>query len=137
MSFATIARELINHIDDLALSPAIPIVKPEQPYKPVVGREYLELVFAPNETLTVFVGDDDPQQQQGFLQVTVVYPRNSGTEAPLLIADAVVNHYRKGTVLRGEDGTSVRVIRKPWVSMPFQDEGWFRVPVTVPYLCIG
>ena len=137
MSNAAISDVLVDHIDSLALSPSVDAVKPEQPYKPKVGRPYLDMQYAPNETLTLFTGDDDPKQYQGFLQITVVYPRNQGSALALSIADAIVAHYKKGTKLRGEGGTTVRVIREPWASLPLPDDAWFRIPVSIPYLSMN
>jgi len=131
MSTKAIRQALIDHIDTLAYSPLPDIVKPKQPYKPTVGRSYLELVFQPNETISPFVGNGDPHQQQGFLQVTFVAPRVGDNDDWGLI-DAVINHYRKGTVLR-RDGETVKIIRQPWTSPPFPDEGWERTPISIPY----
>jgi len=136
MGNASISDLLVNHIDTLGLpaSPPVDAVKPETPYKPRVGRAYLDMQFAPNETLTPFVGDEDPKHYQGFLQITVVWPRNQGLNLALSIADAIVAHYGKGTVLRGGDGSVVQVIREPWASIPLPDDAWLRIPVSIPYL---
>lgn len=138
MTIAIIKKALLDHVDTLPLSPGLDVVKPGKPYKPVIGRPYLEVVFAPNETNTPFVGNDDPKQLQGFLQITVVSPRlETPAFDPWEVASAIISHYTKGTVLRGEDGVNVKMIREPWASVPLPDEGWSRVPVSIPYSCIA
>lgn len=135
MSVQAIREALVNHIDTLAYSPLPDIVKPKEPYKPVIGQRYLELVFQPNETVSPFVGSNDPHQQQGFLQVTLVAPRLGGADDDWALMDAVINHYRKGTILRNS-GETVKIIRQPWVSPPFSDEGWDRTPISIPYFAM-
>lgn len=128
---------LIDHIDSFSFSPMPEIAKPDEGYDPRVGIRYIELVYQPNETFSPFVGNDDPQQQRGFLQVTVVGPRVSTDDVGWQVAAAIIDHYKKGTILRGTGGVNVKVVRKPWAAPPFPDEGWQRIPVTIPYLCIA
>lgn len=139
MSSAVISELLVDHIDSLDLSSIAPVdvVKPETPYKPKIGQIYLDMQYAPNETLTLFTGADDPKQRQGFLQITVVAPRGQGLNLANRLADAIVAHYKKGTRLNGEAGTTVRVIREPWDSMPLPDNAWLRIPVSIPYISLG
>lgn len=135
MSVKAVREALIDHIDTLDYSPMPDIVKPKQPYRPVTGRSYLELVFQPNETVTPFVGDRDPHQQRGFLQVTLVSPRVGGDNADWGLIDAIIRHYRKGTRLTS-DGETVKIIRQPWTSPVFTDDAWERVPITIPYFAM-
>lgn len=128
---------LLDHVRDFSFSPNVPKSLPDEPYDPRVGETYIEAVFQPNETLTPFVGDDDPKHHQGFLQVTVVGPRSSGSDESWQIVGALIEHFKKGTVLRGEDGINVKMIREPWATPPFPDEGWLRIPITVPYFCMA
>lgn len=134
MSIALIRKALLGRLATLPVSPALPVVDAENtPFKPKVGEAYLEAVFIPNETNTVFVGDRDPKQYQGFLQVTVVTPRLKPPVDPFEVAGTIISHYRKGTRLSGGPGVTVRILREPWASQPIPDEGWRRVPVSIPY----
>lgn len=135
MSIQEVQKLLVEHAEALQVSPPLPMVKPGQPYKPQVGKSYLEVLFAPGETQTPFIGDGDPKLLQGFLQVTFVGPRVNFN--PWEVVAVVIDHFRKGTILRGEDGVNVKILREPWASTPFDDEGWSRVPVSIPYLCFA
>lgn len=134
MSIADVRKALFDHLETLPVSPALDIVDSAGvPYKPKVGRPYLEVVFAPNETNTDFVGDDDPKRYEGFLQVTVVAPRADANFDPYEVAGTIISHYKKGTRLSGGPGVVVKILREPWASQPIPDEGWRRVPVSIPY----
>lgn len=126
-----IADALLAHIGTLTLSPALPVAYPNVPFSPPSGT-YLEAAFLPNTNTNLFIGNSDPTQHQGLLQVTVIYKPANGIVKPNDIAGAIVAHFAKGTRLTS-GGVTVRVYDKPSVAAPLQDADHLRIPVTVRY----
>lgn len=129
---AAIEEAMREFLHDLVFSPEIPIVdNAEQEYEPTMGQEYLEAQWLPGETGTPFVTQGS-KQYIGILQVTVVFPRNSGVQLALLIADEVVDHFEQGTIIDGND-VRVKITRQPSIGSPTPEAAWLRIPVSVPY----
>ncbi len=133
-------QSIMNALEDYAkafpFSPDIPIVVGEEtPFKPTVGREYLEVrhFVAPTNTLSVGAGR---YQYTGILQVTVVFPKASGKSIAVGIADDVIDHFEKGTIIDGH-GVRVKINRQPDQATPTPDGAWLRVPVSIPYQCMA
>ena len=132
-----IITALIDHLKLASISsPDIPIVESaETSYKPTIGQEYLSATWLPAPTNTRAVGDGR-FQYNGILQVTVVYPRLSDVTLATGIADKVVDHFKKGTIIDG-DGVRVKINRQPSQATPAPDGAWLRVPVSIVYNCMA
>ncbi|HEV7253877.1 MAG TPA: DUF4128 domain-containing protein [Mesorhizobium sp.] len=128
---AAIPDALFRHLDTLTLSPALPIAWPGKPFTPPAGA-YLELTFLPNTNRNLFLGNSDPTQHVGLLQVTVVGAPKEQVVALNDIAGRIVAHFAKGTTVE-KDGVRVRITAKPSVAPPLLDDGRKRVPVSIPY----
>lgn len=137
MSQAKINQTLIDHLRTLPFSPELPLdaVDQETPYKPTIGQAYVEATILVNETGTLSIGSGK-KQFVGIYQITVVSPRSEGTIPATVLADVVVDHFKKDTILDG-DGVRVRVNRHPSQATPTSDGSWVRVPVSVPYHCMA
>lgn len=131
-----ITSALIAHFKTLPFSPEIDLVdSPEDSYQPTIGREYLLAQIMINETET-FPVSNGTYRYTGIFQVTVVYPRNAGILLAIDLADEVVDHFEKGTIIDG-DGVRVKINRQPSQATPIGDDVWLRLPVSIPYQCMA
>lgn len=131
-----IEKALVDHLKTIALSPEPQIVENvEDSYKPTIGEAYLEARYLPAPTNTLAVGEGR-DQYNGILQVTVVAPRNEGVEPAMAIADEVIRHFKKHTIIDG-DGVRVKINRQPSQASPAGDGAWLRVPVSIVYNCMA
>jgi len=132
---STIPSLLFTHMAALVLSPVLPVSYPDNPFTPPAGA-YLEVRHLPNSNVNLFVGDDAPVQYRGILQITVVYLSAKGIVAPSEVAGKIVDHFKKGTVLRSGI-VAVRIYEKPSVAPSMQDTDRVRIPVTIKYNCFA
>lgn len=132
---STIPSVLFARVAELALTSVLPVSYPDIPFTPPASA-YLEVRHLPNSNVNLFVGDDAPIQYRGLLQITVVYPSGKGIVAPNEVAGKLVDHFKKGTVLRS-GATKVRVYEKPSVAPSSQDTDRVRIPVTIKYNCFA
>ncbi|QHJ77689.1 MAG: hypothetical protein [Bacteriophage sp.] len=112
----------------------IPIAFPNVKFKPPDGN-YLEVRYLPNSNRNFLIGNDDPTQHIGILQITVITPLNVGQIKPYDIAGELVEHFKKGTQLQRDD-VIVTVYSKPSIAPAIIDNDRFRVPVSIQYQCI-
>lgn len=132
---STIPSVLFARVAELALTPALPVSYPDIPFIPPANA-YLEVRHLPNSNINRFIGNADDTQYRGLLQITVVYPSGKGIVAPNEVAGKIVDHFKKGTVLRS-GATTVRVYEKPSVAPSSQDTDRVHVPVTIKYNCFA
>lgn len=132
---AKIADALLTYLGTLSVgSPALPIAMPEVKFNPPSSGKYLEARFLPNRPATRVIAFDGPDQHQGLLQVSVIWPKGQGIIAASEIANEVVKHFRRGTVIAADD-LRVRIYETPWESPPLDEPNRMQVPVTVPWQC--
>lgn len=134
---AKVTRALLQHLRGLTVSPAITVAWPDDRefVKPVSGgvpQPYLEakLFRAPTETLSVDEGGANAVV--GFLQVNVVYPDGAGIMTPSELADLVILHFQRGTVLT-EGDVKVLIDKAPYAMTPIDDKPYTKTPVTIRY----
>lgn len=128
---STIPSILFARVAELALTPALPVSFPDIPFTPPASA-YLEVRHLPNGNVNLFVGDDAPIQYRGILQITIVYPSGKGIVAPNEVAGKLVDHFKKGTILRSS-GVRLRIYEQPSVAAAVQDTERVRVPVSILY----
>lgn len=116
------------------MTPALPIAYPN--VNPSWGSNnpdsYLRATFVPNRTVTRTVGAGH-QQHMGLMMVSVWWKAGAGLTKPLDVADRIIKHFAKGTVLEGQ-GLKVKIGRKPWAAPPLQDAAYIQVPVSIEYV---
>jgi hypothetical protein len=128
---ATIVDLLSTKLKALVFSPQIPIAWPHVAFTPPTSpRLWLEAWPMFNTTGNLFLGNADPSEHLGIMQVTVVSPLGKGATPALDVAEAVAAHFAKGTRLQGS-GVDLRVYEKPSISTPFKDEGDLRTAVSI------
>lgn len=135
MSYVVIRQLLEVHLN--ALGGGLPTAWENVPYKPVVGTPYQRVNLLPaetdNPTMGVMEGSGAAlKREAGVFQLTLFYPLNEGAGNATARAELLRNHYKRGTVLASGN---VRLVidSSPSVGRALVDEGYFVVPVSVPY----
>jgi len=122
-----------------AQSPAIAISLPNVAFTPPAqtsSAKWLRTTFMPAPTATLPIGSGS-DQYYGLMQIDVFYGQNSGEYAPGRIASAVIDYFKRGTVLT-KDGFTVRIHKRPYRGpMIIDGSGWVQIPVTIPYQCFS
>jgi hypothetical protein len=129
---AQIMDALFAHCATLGVgSPALAIAYPEVAFTPPASGKYLQVDFFANRP--AWEGLTSGKLAQGILQVTVVWPRGQGILQPGEAAQAVIDHFAKGTSLYS-DGAKVTIGQEPWSASPVMDGTDCRIPVTIPWV---
>lgn len=129
MTAAVIHAALKARIEALSFSPPIPIAWPNKDYTPD-GNRFLQvnIIPAPAQRL----GIDTLHRRSGSVVITVVSQPNNGSGEGDGLADAVAAHFP--TDLKLAAGTRmVRITEAPSIREGFQDGGYWRTPVTIPF----
>lgn len=108
-----------------------PVAWPNKDFTP--NGTYIEFRHAPNERIDNTI-DAVGAYQTGLFLLTVVSEKNKFTTASNAIAKKVADRFAKATRLdAGEDGTVV-ISAPPSPGTGFPDSGYWRQPITIPYL---
>lgn len=122
-----------------AQSPPIAISLPNVAFTPpaqTATAKWLRATFLPAPTATLPVGSGS-DQYYGLLQLDVFYGAGAGEYTPGRIASAVINYFKRGTVLT-KDGFTVRIHKRPYRGpMIIDGSGWAMIPVTIPFQCFS
>lgn len=128
---AQIADALLARASTLAVgSPALPILFPEIHADQPASNKYIEVRVIPNRP--AWEGITSGVQDQGLLQINVVWPKGQGVIAPLEAAQQVMSHFPKGLALVS-GATKVRITAEPYASQPLAEEDQVMVPVTISW----
>lgn len=127
---ADIAQALFGHIRGMGSTQ--PIAYPNVSFAPPDDGKFLSVAFMPNRVRGDMIRFEDANEATGLLQIAVYWPLNAGMIAPQRVADSIITHFARGTVINA-DGFAVRVIEDPWSSTPLTDESRAMIPVTIPW----
>lgn len=100
-------------------------------FNPVDGTSYLRPVFMPSEPSQASLGTSGLNRKIGIFQVSVVHPLMDGSGPAAAKADAIVNHFKRGTTLT-QDGLNIR-IAKAWRGPGLTQGKWYTIPVSVSW----
>lgn len=123
---------LIARVQTLALTPALRIAWPNQPFTAADGETYIEVAHLPNRNQRLFIGSTDPHLRQGILQLTIRGHQNQNAINLTAIASAVAAHF-PADLRMTSNGVTVRVQRAPDIAPGFKDDPHWVVPVSVSY----
>lgn len=140
---AIIAETVLEYLADMQVgSPPLEIAMPGRAFTPT-EEAYLRADWIPNRTRALSLGVDDPNQHQGLLQITVLWPLDRGIIAPADIASEIAEYFERGTTLTSGDIT-VRFEQAPTVGpalkLPdtsvtrLQASDRIQIPVTIPWI---
>lgn len=113
------------------LSPALATAYENASFTPVAGAAYQRVNLLPNTP------DNSTQGaslyfERGLFQVTVCAPGGTGPAAADAQAQAIRNHFKRGTSLV-ESGITVNITDTPRQSPGYIDGDRWAVPVSIPF----
>lgn len=128
---ADVFDALMSHVEDIPLSPYLPVAWPNFAYEPVVGVPYLEARHLPNDSDRIMISEPT-DRMYGILMLTINTPINQGIEDVVEAAGAICEHFATDTRLYSGD-TEVRVYRRPTQKEGLNLDGWLKTPILVYY----
>ena len=109
---------------------ALPLALPNISSTPPKDGKFLRVDFIPNRVDRLEIASDGAHQMRGLLQVSVMWPRGEGTDAPYDIAGAIVVAYPVDLTLWDGD-LRVRVYERPAVAGVIVEDQRVMIPVTI------
>lgn len=82
------------------------------------------------------IADGKPHERVGALMVTLVHPLGQDVAVYDQISDGVAGHFRDGTHMR-YGAVCVTVTSYPDVQDGYKDNGYWTVPVRIPWRCFA
>lgn len=130
MSYVTIRKLLEVQLNSIA-SP-LPTAWQNVPYAAQTGTAWQRVNLLPARTENPTFGDGF-KRETGIFQVTLAYPENAGPQVIETKAEQIRAQFPRG--LRLTSGkVSVLIDEAPSVAPSFNDGGFFRIPISIPYL---
>ena len=129
MSTTDILQAALTKLETFVYAPQPQILWPGIQETPPQTGMWLQPSLFPNEPGDIAWDDDACVDTRGFFQILIYFRPGQGQIDPSELADALIAHYPKGSVLG-----PVRVRKRPWQSPAVtQDASKLFIPVTVPY----
>jgi hypothetical protein len=125
-----------------ALSPVLPIAWPAESFTPPVSTgsvpillPYLAIgsVTAPPERVQISRGQ---HWREGSITIVRVAPLGAAVEAYTEAAAKIAAQFPSDLQIRFQDAC-VRITSAPTVADGYRDNGYFRVPIIIPWICAG
>jgi len=114
-----------------AMTPALPIAWENVPYVPTTGAAYQRatLLFAQPDNATM---GDDFYREQGFFQIDLCYPRDTGPLAANSRATLIRTAFARGSSFT-KSGIVTTVSNTPEIRPAFIDGDFYIVPIRVRF----
>lgn len=114
-----------------------PIAWPGELFSPT-NEPYLRIGRATAAPAAVFIDDGKPHDRNGSLIITLVYPLSEKRMYELYdeIASTIAAHFQDGTQMR-YNRVCVKVSSYPHVQPGYEDNGYWSVPVSIPWRCFA
>lgn len=77
-----------------------------------------------------------PHERTGSLMITLVYPVGQEVHVYDQLAGTIANYFKDGTQMNHE-GVCVTVASYPHVQEGYEDNGYWTVPVRIPWRCFA
>lgn len=130
MSFVIIRSLLEVRLN--AITPSIQTAFENVPFAPVNPTPWQRINLMPARTLNPTFGDAF-KRETGIFQITLNYPENAGPSAATSRAELIRAQFVRGLALTS--GTlRVLIDQAPFIASGTNDGGWFRLPVSVPFI---
>src|SRR6056297_706773 len=127
MSHTNISAALSTRLGTLPSSP--PVAYENAGYTPAEGTAYIAEHYLPAETSVVGLADDDSNDFTGVYQIDVRTPLDAYKAGGNDIADAVLSHFKRGTVMT-YSGQSV-VVQTASRAQGRPSGSWWFIPVSI------
>lgn len=124
------------HVETIPLT----LVKawPGQKFTPPAGTNtlppYLRIGRVTVDPVRQFLDFGKPHERTGALMVTLVYPLGPDIAVFDNIAGTIAAHFADGTQMRYAD-VCVLVPNYPYVNEGYEDNGYWTVPISIPWRC--
>ena len=123
-----LTKAIFDHISGAT---GIPDVYYPNVSKDTHADEHIIVSIIPNETLSV--GVSELNQARGIINIVIKTKESIGTIRANQIADDLLSLFVRNTTLTS-GGTKVRIDRAGWTNPPLGNiDGWYVLPVTIPY----
>lgn len=129
--YEALCAQLVIACEGLGMSTDL-VSWPGYPFTPPNDRKFLRVQYLPNQTERVAVDSVAPHRHAGILQVTVVWPENSGFQQPLDIAGQVADFFAADTRMVYQD-VIVRSTKRPTIAPSMTDGADLLTPVSIEY----
>lgn len=130
MSMSVVRNLLETQLN--TLTPAIDVAWQNVPYTPKSAKPWIRVNLMPAKTQNPTFGDGF-KRETGIFQLTLAYPENAGPQAAELKSEDIRALFLRG--LRLTNGkVSVLIDEAPFIAAGFNDSGYFKVPISVPWI---
>lgn len=113
-----------------AIAPALPSAWENAPYTPVAGTPYQRVTLLAAEPVNAEM--NSAYTEQGFMQVSLAYPLNTGSKAATLRAKAIRTTFYRGASFTAS-GVTVHVERTPEIMPGRVEDDRFVIPVRIRF----
>lgn len=131
---------LRSHIDTLPLgfAKAWPAETFTPPHSGNQLQPYIRVGTVTVDPLPVQIATGKPHVRTGTLILTLVHPMTYGYSIPVYnqYAGTIAEHFSDGTMMR-YDNVCVRVTAQPHVHPGYEDNGFWTIPVSIPWRTVA
>lgn len=114
--------------------PTTPVAWENYPFSPTTGTPYLRAWILPAESDVVTLGPNPVILRTGIFQIDCCYPLGKGWGPAKSKAAEIVEDFKAGTRFV-YNGLTVQVDRAWPGPGAIDEQGWYRVPVSIKYSC--
>lgn len=93
---------------------------------------YLRIGRVTVAPIPVFIDDGKPHQRTGTLIITLVHPMGQVTSVYDEYAGQIAAHFAEGTTMY-YSGVCVKITAQPHVQPGYEENGYWTVPVSIPW----
>lgn len=111
------------------------IAWPAEKYYPRL-KPYIRVAFLAGTPNRMMIADGGRHDREGFLMLTVIYPMLAGVPKERYLQEPleIAAHFKDGTQMRYND-LCVFVPSYPQILDGYEDNGYWHVPVRIPWRC--
>ena len=110
-------------------SSGVPIAWDNVEYAPTAGTTFVRFSVYPGDAYQVSLGERPTHRVVGIIDIGIFVPQGQGTENARDLADIAAEIFRNWQ----DTATKIRC-RSPYLTRIGEEEGWFQMIVTVPYI---
>jgi hypothetical protein len=114
-----------------ALDTNFPTALENLPYTPITGTAYQRVRVLPATPVNSTLGDNY-HRENGFCEIILFYPVNTGRGAAQAKAEAIKAHFPRNLSLT-EAGQIIKIDRTPTINAAIQDGDRYALPITISY----
>lgn len=106
------------------------------PHDRTLPQPYLRIGRISVAPVRRLIASGKPHERTGSLMITLVYPVGQEVHVYDQLAGTIANHFKDGTQMNHE-GVCVTVASYPHVQEGYEDNGYWTVPVRIPWRCFA